>query len=108
ARSSDPAGRRQRCGDPAASQSRLGGRRLEARRRRRWAGAMNALWRWETLLFALVLAVAALNPTYSPYYRGVSNFINLFQLSIEKSIVALAMAFVIIGAEIDLSVASVM
>ena len=69
---------------------------------------MNALWRWETLLFALLLAVTALNATYSPYYLNVSNFINLFQLSIEKSIVALAMAFVIIGAEIDLSVASVM
>jgi rhamnose transport system permease protein len=69
---------------------------------------MNALRRWETLLFLLLLAVVALNATESRYYLGVGNFINLFQLSIEKSIVALMMAFVIIGADIDLSVASVM
>ena len=69
---------------------------------------MTALRRWETLLFALLLAVVALNATESRFYLGVGNFINLFQLSIEKSIVALMMAFVIIGAEIDLSVASVM
>ena len=69
---------------------------------------MNALRRWETLLFVLLLAVVALNATESRFYLGVGNFINLFQLSIEKSIVALMMAFVIIGAEIDLSVASVM
>src|ERR1700744_2473753 len=69
---------------------------------------MNALRRWETLLFLLLLAVVALNATESKYYLGVGNFINLFQLSIEKSIVALMMAFVIIGADIDLSVASVM
>jgi rhamnose transport system permease protein len=69
---------------------------------------MNALRRWETLLFVLLLAVVALNATDSRYYLGVGNFINLFQLSIEKSIVALMMAFVILGAEIDLSVASVM
>ena len=69
---------------------------------------MKALRRWETLLFVLLLAVVSLNATESRYYLGVGNFINLFQLSIEKSIVALMMAFVIIGAEIDLSVASVM
>ncbi len=69
---------------------------------------MSALRRWETLLFVLLLAVVAFNLMESPYYLGVGNFINLFQLSIEKSIVALMMAFVIIGADIDLSVASVM
>ena len=69
---------------------------------------MNALRRWESLLLVLLLAVVALNATESRFYLGVGNFINLFQLSIEKSIVALMMAFVIIGAEIDLSVASVM
>ena len=50
----------------------------------------------------------ALNGIESKYYWGVGNFVNLFQLSIEKSIVALMMAFIIIGADIDLSVASVM
>jgi rhamnose transport system permease protein len=44
----------------------------------------------------------------SPFYLGVGNFINLFWLSIEKIIVVVVMAFVIINGEIDLSVASVM
>jgi len=70
--------------------------------------ALSGLKRWETLLFAVLLAVVALNGIESKYYWGVGNFVNLFQLSIEKSIVALMMTFVIIGADIDLSVASVM
>jgi len=70
--------------------------------------ALAALKRWETLLFVVLLVVVALNGIESKYYWGVGNFVNLFQLSIEKSIVALMMAFVIIGADIDLSVASVM
>src|ERR1700735_4935918 len=70
--------------------------------------ALAGLKRWETLLFAVLLVVMALNGIESKYYWGVGNFVNLFQLSIEKSIVALMMTFVIIGADIDLSVASVM
>ena len=70
--------------------------------------ALAALKRWETLLFVVLLVVVALNGIESKYYWGVGNFVNLFQLSIEKSIVALMMAFIIIGADIDLSVASVM
>jgi rhamnose transport system permease protein len=70
--------------------------------------ALSGLKRWETLLLAVLLAVVALNGIESRYYWGVGNFVNLFQLSIEKSIVALMMTFVIIGADIDLSVASVM
>ena len=41
-------------------------------------------------------------------YLGVDNFVNLFQLHIEKVIVVVTMTFVIIAGEIDLSVASVM
>ena len=70
--------------------------------------ALSGLKRWETLLLGVLLAVVALNGIESRYYWGVGNFVNLFQLSIEKSIVALMMTFVIIGADIDLSVASVM
>ena len=43
-----------------------------------------------------------------PGYLGVQNQINLWQNGIEKAIVVLAMAFVIINGEIDLSVASMM
>jgi rhamnose transport system permease protein len=63
---------------------------------------------WEGLLLALLIAIAAINISYSPYYLGVGNIVNLFQLEIEKIIVALMMTLVIINGEIDLSVASVM
>ena len=70
--------------------------------------ALDRLKGWETMMLALLCAIVALNSLGSPYFLSVGNFVNLFQLSIEKSIVALTMALVIIGGEIDLSVASVM
>ncbi len=66
------------------------------------------LLRWETLLLAMLVVIAGLNIAYSPFYLGVGNIVNLFQLSIEKIIVALIMTLIIICGEIDLSVASVM
>ena len=66
------------------------------------------LLQWETLLAVILIAVVMFNITLSPFYLGVQNQINLFQLSIEKIIVALVMTLIIINAEIDLSVASVM
>jgi len=64
--------------------------------------------RWETLMLALLIAIVATNSFNSQYFLSVANFVNLFQLSIEKSIVVLTMTLVIIGGEIDLSVASIM
>jgi rhamnose transport system permease protein len=55
-----------------------------------------------------VLVVIALNLLVVPGYAGVQNQVNLWQNGIEKAIVVLAMAFVIINGEIDLSVASMM
>ncbi len=63
---------------------------------------------WEGLLLALLIVVVLINISQSPFYLRLSNQINLFQLSIEKIIVALVMTLIIINAEIDLSVASVM
>jgi rhamnose transport system permease protein len=63
---------------------------------------------WEGLLFGLLVVVVALNALAVPGYLQPQNQVNLLQLSIEKAIVALAMTFVIIGGEIDLSVASIM
>src|SRR5262245_66036729 len=63
---------------------------------------------WELLLTAILVATVVYNATHSPVYLDVDNFVNLFRLSIEKVIVAVIMAFVIINGEIDLSVASVM
>ncbi len=72
------------------------------------ASSLRRLISWEGLLLLILLVVVALNAAFTPVYLGVNNQVNLFQLSIEKIIVALVMAFIIINGEIDLSVASVM
>src|SRR5215470_430132 len=61
---------------------------------------------WEGLLLAVLVVVVIINIVRSPFYLGVGNQVNLFQLSIEKIIVALVMTAIIINGEIDLSVAS--
>jgi len=63
---------------------------------------------WEGLLLVLLLMSIVANLLLTPYYLSVNNIVNLFMLSIEKIIVALVMTLVIINAEIDLSVASIM
>jgi rhamnose transport system permease protein len=63
---------------------------------------------WEGLLFFVLLAVLAFNIIRVPNFLTVGNQVNLFQLGIEKAIVVLIMAFIIINGEIDLSVASMM
>jgi rhamnose transport system permease protein len=66
------------------------------------------LRRWEGLLLVCLLVVLAYNVVNASNFLTAQNQVNLFQLGIEKSIVALVMAFVIISGEIDLSVASMM
>ena len=63
---------------------------------------------WEGLLLVLLAIVVSFNLASSPYYLGVDNIVNLFQLSVEKIIIALVMTLIIISGEIDLSVASIM
>ncbi len=63
---------------------------------------------WEGLLLILLLISVVANMMLTPYYLTVNNLVNLFMLSIEKIIVVLIMTLIIINAEIDLSVASVM
>jgi len=63
---------------------------------------------WEGLLLAILIVIVIFNAVTTPHYLQVQNQINLFQLNIEKIIVALIMTFIIINAEIDLSVASMM
>ncbi len=71
---------------------------------RRWRLFMS----WEGFLLAVLCLVFAVNASMSHAFFTVANQINLFNLSIEKIIVALIMTFIIINGEIDLSVASVM
>ncbi len=70
--------------------------------------SLERLKSWEGFLLALLLSIIIFNSLRVPAYLSIGNQINLFELSIEKIIVALIMAFIIINAEIDLSVASMM
>lgn len=63
---------------------------------------------WEGFLVCALIFIVLMNTILSPQFMTLGNQINLFQLSIEKIIVALAMTFIIINAEIDLSVGSMM
>ena len=63
---------------------------------------------WEGVLLVLLVGIVIFNSSMTPHYLLIQNQVNLFQLHIEKIIVVLIMAFIIINAEIDLSVASVM
>jgi rhamnose transport system permease protein len=72
------------------------------------AGMWERLKSWEGFLLVLLLVIMVGNSIQAPAYLSIGNQVNLFQLSIEKIVVALVMTFVIINAEIDLSVASMM
>jgi rhamnose transport system permease protein len=69
---------------------------------------LSRLRSWEGFLLAALLVIVATNTAMSPQFMTLSNQINLFQLSIEKIIVALVMTLIIINGEIDLSVGSMM
>ena len=73
---------------------------------------LSKIWKrlksWEGFLLAILVVIIISNSTKSPAYLSIGNQINLFNLSIEKIIVALVMSFIIINAEIDLSVGSMM
>jgi rhamnose transport system permease protein len=70
--------------------------------------SLDRLKSWEGLLVLILVLVTIANIILEPRFLDIQNLINLFQNHIEKIIVALAMAFIIINGEIDLSVASVM
>ena len=63
---------------------------------------------WEGFLAIILLVIVIVNSLISESFLSIENQINLFVLSIEKVIIALIMAKIIINAEIDLSVASMM
>lgn len=63
--------------------------------------------RWEGVLLVLLVAVCAGNTWASPYFLDAQNLLDSTQSFSEKAIIALSMALVIIGRDIDLSVASI-
>jgi rhamnose transport system permease protein len=63
---------------------------------------------WEGFLAIILLVIVIVKSLISESFLSIENQINLFVLSIEKVIIVLIMAKIIINAEIDLSVASMM
>src|SRR5467141_4823430 len=64
--------------------------------------------RWETLLVVLLVAFMVLGSSLSPYFLSASNFSNLTSNLMEKAIMALPLALIIIAGEIDLSIESML
>jgi rhamnose transport system permease protein len=65
------------------------------------------LQRWETLLLIVAVAIFIFNSFASPYFLDPWSLSDATYNFTEKAIVALAMSFVIIAGDIDLSVASI-
>jgi rhamnose transport system permease protein len=63
--------------------------------------------RWEAVLVLILLVICALNAVASPYFLEIHNLFDSTQAFTEKAIIALSMTLVIIGRDIDLSVASI-
>jgi rhamnose transport system permease protein len=66
------------------------------------------LLRWETILVLLLIGVIVFNTSISPYFLDFYNLSDATFNFSEKAILALAMAFLIIVREIDLSIAAIM
>ena len=62
--------------------------------------------RWEAVLVVLLIAVCVVNSIASPYFLDIHNLFDSTQAFTEKAIIALPMTLVIIGRDIDLSVAA--
>ena len=76
-------------------------RRPEPRR-----GRSRLRLRWESVLVLLLLAICAANAAASPYFLDLQNLLDSTQSFSEKSMLALGMALVILGRDIDLSIAA--
>jgi rhamnose transport system permease protein len=64
------------------------------------------LLRWEWLLIVFLLAACIINVSLSPYFLDIHNLFDMTFHFMERSLIALPMAFIIISGNIDLSVAS--
>ncbi len=65
------------------------------------------LTRWESMLFYITILVILFFSNLSPYFMDAQNLLNNTFNFIEKAIIVLPMMFIIISAEIDISVASI-
>jgi rhamnose transport system permease protein len=62
--------------------------------------------RWEWMLVLLLVGASIVNVSLSPYFLNVDNLFDMTFNFMERGVIALLMTFVIIMADIDLSVAS--
>ena len=69
--------------------------------------SLAAIRRWESVLVVLLIAICAVNAVVTPYFFEIQNLFDSTQLFAEKALIALSMTLVIIGGDIDLSVASI-
>jgi len=69
--------------------------------------ARSVLRRWEVVLAVLLITVCVVNSIASPYFLDVHSLFDSTQAFTEKAIIALSMTLVIIGRDIDLSVAAI-
>jgi rhamnose transport system permease protein len=67
----------------------------------------DAFKRWEFVLLLILIAICAANAWASPYFLDLHNLLDSTQSFSEKALIALTMTLVIIGRDIDLSVASI-
>lgn len=70
-------------------------------------GLTRALKSWEALLLAVAVAIFTANSFASPYFLDPWNLSDATFNFTEKAVVAIAMAFLVIAGEIDLSVAAI-
>ncbi|MCR4431541.1 MAG: ABC transporter permease [Tepidanaerobacteraceae bacterium] len=63
---------------------------------------------WEWILIILIIIVNAINAQISPYYLNAEGLLDATMVFLDKGFAVLAMAFVIILGDIDISVASIM
>ena len=68
--------------------------------------AFSFLMRWEWLLVALIIVVSVVNSLLSPYYLNAANIFRTVSDFMEMGLMMLPMVYIIISANIDLSVAS--
>lgn len=70
----------------------------------RKASVKELLLRWESLLILIFLAVNIMNCCLSPYYLNLRNLLTNVNNFMDKALIALPMAFVLLLGDIDLSV----
>jgi rhamnose transport system permease protein len=65
------------------------------------------LKRWEMVLIIILIAICVVNSIASPYFLDIHNLFDSTQVFTEKAIIALSMTLLIIGRDIDLSIAAI-